>query len=142
MGIGATTAIFSVVDTVLLGSLPYGDPARLVMMYEDSSAVGFPHDTPAPGNFAEWRRQTQIFEAIAALSERDYNLTESGGEPEKLGGAAVTQNLFSVLGVKPVLGRVFPPEEDQPGAARGSVSHGLWKRRFAGDRTLIGREIC
>jgi putative ABC transport system permease protein len=146
LGIGATAAIFSVVDAVLLRALPYRDPQRLVSVFEDASAVGFPRNTPAPGNYADIKAQTQIFEDAAANNERIYNLTgEPGGrsgDPENLQGAGVTRNLFAMIGAKPALGRVFLPEEDRPGGPRVVlISHGLWKRRFGGDRALIGRDI-
>ncbi len=142
LGIGATSAIFSVVDAVLLRSLPYRDPQRLVSIYEDMGKNGFPYNTPAPFNYAAWKAQTKIFEDVAAMSGEPYNLTGTSGEPEKLDGVTVTQNLFTLLGVKPALGRDFTPEEDQPGANRVAlISDGLWKRRFAGDRATLGREI-
>jgi predicted permease len=142
LGIGATAAIFSVVDAVLLRSLPYREPQRLVSVFEDLTDVGFPRNTPAAGNYAQWKKQKQIFEDVAAMTEGDYNLTGREGEPEKLGGVAVTQNLFSVLGTKPVIGRVFAPEEDRPGAEHVVlVSYRLWKRRFGGDPKLVGQTI-
>jgi putative ABC transport system permease protein len=150
LGIGATAAIFSVVDAVLLRALPYRDPQRLVTVFEDASAVGFPRNTPAPGNYADWKAQTQIFEDVAAAAEYGrfhvFNLTgETGGdasEPEKLESASVTQNLFSVLGARPVLGRVFLPEEDRPGGPHVVlISHTLWMRHFAGDPGMVGRRI-
>jgi len=150
LGIGATAAIFSVVDAVLLRALPYRDPQRLVSVFEDSSAVGFPRNTPAPGNYAEWKGQTRIFEDVAAAAEYGrfnvYNLTggpaEQSGEPEKLQGAAVTRNLFNVLGAKPALGREFLPEEDRPGGPHVVlINYGLWKGRFAGDPGIAGRAI-
>jgi putative ABC transport system permease protein len=142
LGIGATAAIFSVVDAVLLRSLPYRDAERLVSVFEDLSDVGFPRNTPAAGNYAEWKKQKEIFEDVAAMTEGDYNLTGREGEPEKLGGVAATQNLFSVLGTKPILGRVFAPEEDRPGAENVVlISYRLWKRRFGGDPKLVGQTI-
>ena len=142
LGIGATAAIFSVVDAVLLRSLPYREPQRLVSVFEDLTEVGFPRNTPAPGNYSEWKKQTQIFEDLAAMREGNYNVTSREGNPEKLGGEAVTHNLFSVLGTKPLLGRVFLPEEDRPGAAHVVlVSHRLWKGRFGGNPNLVGRDI-
>jgi putative ABC transport system permease protein len=151
LGIGATAAIFSVVDAVLLRALPYRDPQRLVTVFEDDSEVGFPRNTPAPGNYSDWKAQTQIFEDAAAAAEYGrfhvFNLTgDSGadaGEPEKLQSASVTQNLFAVLGAKPALGRVFLPEEDRPGGPHVVlIGHGLWKRRFAGDPGLVGKAIA
>ena len=150
LGIGATTAIFSVVDAVLLRALPYRDPRRLVAVFEDNSKVGFPRDTPAPGNYADWKAQTRIFEDVAAASQygrfHTFNLAGETGagasEPERLEGANVTRNLFSVLGVAPALGRVFLPEEDQPGGPHVVlINHALWKRRFAADPGIVGRAI-
>ena len=142
LGIGATAAIFSVVDAVLLRALPYRDASRLVMVFEDTSKLGFPHNTPAPGNYSDWKNQKQIFEDLAALNYSVYNLTGGDSEPEKLEGARVTYNLFPLLGVKPILGRSFLPEEDRPGAPRVAIlSYGLWQRRFGGDPHITGKEI-
>jgi predicted permease len=150
LGIGATAAIFSVVDAVLLRALPYRDPQRLVSVFEDISQTGFPRNTPAPGNYADFRAQTGIFEDIAASAEYGsyhvFNLTGETGagaaEPERLDSASVTQNLFAVLGAKPALGRVFRPEEDRPGGSPVVlISHALWLRRFARDLNMAGRVI-
>src|SRR5271156_624633 len=94
LGIGATAAIFSVVDAVLLRALPFRDPSRLVTVWEDASHVGFPRDTPAPGNYVDWKAQTQIFQDAAATVEHVYNLSGKGEDPEKLAGERVTYNLF------------------------------------------------
>ncbi len=142
LGIGATTAIFSVVDAVLLRPLPYREPERLVSVFEDLSSVGFPRNTPSPGNYAEWKKQTQIFEDVAAVTDRVFNLSGDSENPEKLEGIAATQNLFSVLGTKPALGRIFGPSEDRPGAPRVAlISHRLWRGRFGGDPNLVGRDV-
>ena len=115
LGIGANTAIFSVVNTVLLRPLPYKDPERLVMVWEDASRHGYPRDTPAAGNYVDWRDQNQVFEGMAAIADTSFNLTGSG-EPERLEGRRVSVNLFPLLGVEPQIGRVFTAAEDQPGA--------------------------
>lgn len=142
LGIGATAAIFSVVDAVLLRALPFRDPGRLVAVYEDKSSVGFPRDTPAPANYADWKAQTQIFQDLAATSWQVYDLSGKGMEPEKLEGEEVTQNLFSVLGVHAELGRVFTADEDRPDAPHVALlSHELWVRRFGADGSIAGREI-
>ena len=107
LGIGATTAIFSVVDAVLLRALSYRDPQRVVSVFEDAGEISFPRNTPTPGNYADFKAQAQVFEKAAAEAYRQYNLTGTAGEPEKLNGAAVTHNLFQVLGVKPLLGGYF-----------------------------------
>jgi len=150
LGIGATAAIFSVVDAVLLRALPYRDPQRLVSVFEDRSGLGFPRNTPAPGNYSDWKAQKQIFQDVAAAAEYGsfhvFSLTgesgEAAAEPERLRDASVTRNLFSVLGVRPALGRVFLPEEDRPGGPRiVLLSHALWKSRFDGDPGIVGRSI-
>ncbi len=141
LGIGANTAIFSVVNAVLLRALPFHDAGRLVMVWEDYTRLGFPQNTPAPGNFADWKAAKDVFQDVAALDFHTYNLS-GGGAPEKLDGAAVTNNLFRVLGVEPALGRAFTDAEDKPGADREVlVGHGLWTRRFGADPKLVGRMI-
>jgi predicted permease len=140
LGIGANTAIFSLVDAVLLRPLPFHDPDRLVMVWEDATKIGFPRNTPAPANYADWRSQNQVFEDMAAITGRSYNLADEG-EPEKIDAQAVTANFFPLLGVKPELGRSFTQEEDQPGRNRVAlISYGLWQRRFGGDPALVGKE--
>lgn len=142
LGIAANTAIFSIADAILVRPLPYRDAARLVMVWEDASTYGFPHDTPAPGNFADWKDRNQVFDGMAAVSsDESYNLT-GNGTPEELLGRNVTANLFSVLGVGTALGRDFRPEDDVPGAVRVAIlSHGLWVQRFGADAQVAGKEI-
>ena len=141
LGIGANTAVFSVVEAVLLRPLPYDDPDRLAMVWEDASHMGFPQNTPAPANFIDWKKQNRVFTDMAAMAGGTYNLTGEG-DPEKVDGYAAGWNLFPLLGVKPALGRTFLPEEDRPGGPRVALlSHGLWKRRFGGDHGLVGRDI-
>ena len=141
LGIGANTAIFSLVDAVLLRPLPFHDPDRLVVVWEDAAKIGFPRNTPAPANYADWKARNRVFEDMAAITWRGFNLTDEG-EPEKVEAQAVTANFFPLLGVKPDLGRVFNGEEDQPGRNNVAViSYGLWQRRFGGDPALIGKEI-
>src|SRR6266567_5250067 len=114
LGIGANTAIFSVVDTVLLRPLPFNQPDQLVMVWENATHLGFPKDTPSPANFLDWRQQNHVFSAMAALAPQSFNLT-GVGEAERLDGRRVSANLFDLLGVKPLLGRNFVPDEDKPG---------------------------
>jgi len=141
LGIGANSAIFSVVNTVLLRPLPYKNPERLVMVWEDNSKQGFPRDTPSPANFMDWRDQNHVFESIAALVEISFNLT-GAGEPERIDGQRVSASLFSLLGVEPQLGRAFRAEEDQPGGNHVVIiSHGLWQRRFGSDPGIVGKPI-
>jgi putative ABC transport system permease protein len=141
LGIGANTAIFSVIDAVLLRPLPFPDPDRLLVVWEDAAFMGFPRNTPAPANFIDWKRQNRVFSDMAALANRALNLT-GDGNPEKLDAYATSWNVFSILDVKPMLGRAFLPEEDQPGGRKVAlIGHGLWMRRFGGDTTLVGRDI-
>ncbi|MEJ7617875.1 MAG: ABC transporter permease, partial [Pyrinomonadaceae bacterium] len=139
LGIGANTAIFSVVNAVLLSPLPYQDPDRLVRLSEDSPQV--PEMSISYPNFLDWREQNKVFTGIAATQFRSLNLI-GDGEPERLAGRAVSAEFFDVLGVRPAMGRSFTPEEDRPGANRVCIiSHGLWQRRFGSDQKIIGREL-
>jgi predicted permease len=141
LGIGANTAIFSLVSAVLVRPLNYRDAGRLVMLWEDASAAGIPRDNVANANYADWKAQNKVFEDMAAFEQRVYDLA-GAGEPEKLFAFAVTQNFFAVLGAEPALGRGLLPEDDKPGANRVAViSHGLWQSRFGGDPAAVGRDI-
>src|SRR5438552_6795731 len=140
LGIGANSAIFSVVNTVLLRPLPYKNPDKLVMVWEEATHLGFPKNTPSPANFIDWRDQNTVFEGMAAIVERSFNLT-GVGEPERFDGRRVSANLFALLGVEPHLGRTFRPEEDQPGTHVVILSYGLWQRRFGSDPSVIGRPL-
>ena len=141
LGIGANTAIFSVVNTVLLQPLPYKDPERLVMVWEEATKHGYPTDTPTAANFVDWRDQNQVFEGMAAMDETSFNLTGSG-DPERLEGRRVSTSLFPLLGVEPQVGRVFTAAEDQPGSERVVLlSYGLWQRRFGGDAGIVGKTL-
>jgi putative ABC transport system permease protein len=140
LGIGANTAIFSTVDAVLLRPLPYADPDRVVMVWEDATASGFPRNTPAPGNFVEWKRRNHVFADMAATRGASANLT-ADGPPEQVVGRAVTPNFFDVLGVRPMAGRMFTVDEDRTGAPVAVISYALWQRRYAGDASTVNREI-
>jgi putative ABC transport system permease protein len=140
LGIGANTTIFSLVQAVLLQPLPYQDPGRIVMLWEDASAAGFPRNTPAPANFNDWRAMNRSFQAMAATSFAGASLTMDGA-PEQVLGRGVTPNFFDVLGVRPLLGRSFTPSDDRPGVNVVIISHALWQRRYAGDRRIVGRTI-
>jgi putative ABC transport system permease protein len=141
LGIAANTAIFTIADAVLVRPLPYLDAGALVMVWEDASSYGFPRDTPAPGNFYDWKSRSRVFDDMAASHPQSFNLT-GGGNPEEIDGKSVTANLFSVLGVNPILGRAFRPDDDVPGAAHVAIlSHGLWLRRFGGDPKTVGTDV-
>jgi predicted permease len=141
LGIGATAAVFSVANTVLLRPFPYRDPSRLVMVWEDDTAYGFPRNNGGPFAFTEWRQRNHVFDDIAALTHDSLNLT-GGGDPEYLRADTVTSNFFSLLGVDAPHGRTFRPDDGRPGAGLTVLlSHGLWIRRFAADPQIIGRDI-
>lgn len=141
LGIGANTAIFSVVNAVLLRPLQFHDPDRLVMVWEDATFAGFPRNTPAPANYVDWKTQGQSFKDLAAVANRSFNLT-GDGEPERISAFAVTGNFFPLLGVQPLRGRWFTPEEDQPGSHKVVVlSHRLWQSRYGGAEAIIGQDI-
>jgi predicted permease len=141
LGIGANTAIFSVVNSVLLRPLPYKDPEQLVMVWEDASKFGYPRDTPAAANYVDWRDQNTVFEGMAAIADESFNLT-GAGEPERLEGRRVSANLFPLLGVDAHIGRTFTSGEDQPGSNKVTLlSYALWQRRFGGDNSIVGKPV-
>ncbi len=142
LGIGANTAIFSIVNTVLLQPLPYEQPEQLVTLATEqrNQALDGRGSFSVP-DFFDVQQSATTLQHVAVVQGTGTISTE-GGDPERLLGAAVTSDYFSVLGVKPVLGRVFTREEDQPGAASVVLlSHALWQRRYGGDPNIIGREI-
>jgi predicted permease len=140
LGIGANTAIFSVLDAVLLRPLPYAEPERLAMIWEDASFASFPKNTPSPANYWDWKQRNHSFVDMAAIRTASVSLTD-GGAPEFVVGVSVTSNLLPVLGIKPLIGRNFTPEEDRSAATLVVLGHGLWKQRFGGDAGIIGRSI-
>ena len=141
LGVGANTAIFTAVDRVLVRPLPFPDPDRLVVLWEDASHFGYPMNDPSPTNYAEWKRQSTAFVGMAAFRGASMNLTGSG-IPERIDGAAMTVGVLPLLGVQPALGRTFLKEEDQPGGPVAVIlSHNLWLRRFGADPGVLGRKI-
>jgi len=141
LGIGANTAIFSLVEAVLLRPLPFPEPDRLVMIWEGDLGKSSFRGNPAPGNYSDLKTQNRVFEDVAAFSGTSMNLT-GDGEPEKINTQVVTTNLFPLLRGKPALGRTFLEEEGRPEAGKVVlISYGLWQRRFGGDPDLIGKEI-
>src|SRR5918993_4067503 len=113
LGIGANTAIFSLVHAVLIKPLAFAEPDRLMQIYEDASAIGFPRGDVAVGNYAAWKQQQTVFEDMAAVTTRSFRLT-GDGEPERILAHAVTGNFLPTLGVQPLRGRNFLAEEDRP----------------------------
>src|SRR5919202_102127 len=142
LGVGVNTAIFSVVDAVLLRPLPYPQSDRLVMLWTTMRSQGAPTSGSALPDYREWRDRCRSFEGLAGFYYSDFNLAGGGAEPERVQGARVTANLFPVLGVRPALGRAFLPEEEQFGRHHVVLlSHGLWQRRYGGDREVVGRAV-
>src|SRR5215468_9030785 len=141
LGIGANTAIFSVVNGVLLRPLPYKDPGRLVMVFAPRRLDQ--EFLISSGGFTVLRNQNQVFEQVAAfLPMLDSSSITGDGDPEFLGGVTVSANLFTLLGVEAKYGRTFLPEEEKPGSDRVVViSHSLWQRRFGSDQKIVGRKI-
>src|SRR6266481_3719723 len=114
LGVGANAAIFSVVNAVLLRSLPYPDPDRLMVLRE-TKLPQFPEFSISPGNFMDWQKQNTVFEKLAAIQGSAYNFTSDATDPERLRAARVSAGLFEMLGATPALGRTFREDEDQPG---------------------------
>ena len=139
LGIGANSAIFSVVNGVLLKPLPYADPERLVGLYHSSEGH---RSTMSGPNFTDMKRLSKTLADAAAISTSRVILTGQG-EPVRLAGAEVSASLFNVLGVRPILGRTFNDDENQPGHNKVAVlAYGLWQERFGSDRSVIGRKIA
>jgi putative ABC transport system permease protein len=139
LGIGANTAIFSVVDSVLLRPLPYKDPGRLFVVWEKPPKST--RNVVSAANFLDWREQNRVFENLVGTSNASFNLAGKDS-PERVDGMRVSHDFFAMLGISPVLGRAFTPEDDRAGAPRAVIlSHGLWQRRFASDPGVAGRSI-
>lgn len=145
LGLGATSAIFSVIRAALLRPVPYEDPERLVLLTGTQRGEEGTQRWPiAYFDFVDWRSQTTAFESMAAMSDHPESFNLSGtGEPERVSGEMASAGYFELLGIEPVLGRTFSPEEDKLGAGRrvAILGHGLWKRRFGGDREIVGKPL-
>ncbi len=140
LGIGANTAIFSVVNAVLLRPLTYHDPDRLVSLWENVPNHGRWRASPA--NFHDWKKQNTLFEDISAYGGSSMSITGDGGEPEQLVGTRVSSGYFAVVGVEPMLGRSFAAEEYEVGKDKVVIlAHSLWKRRYGGDQNILNRTI-
>jgi len=140
LGIGANTAIFSVVNAVLLRPLPYRSPEQLVQIWQTDLKSKASQVPPSYPDFLDWRAQNHVFQSVAAYNWATFTLTGSR-EPIHVDGLVATADLFSVLGVRPALGRLFFPEEDQPGRHAVILSHDLWQQRFDSDPAVVGRSI-
>ena len=139
LGIGANTAIFSVVNAALLRPLPYQDPDRLVYVWSAEKARGINQSTVSIPDLRDWRQQNRVFDGMAGWWSESYNLS-GGDEPQQVSGWTVSPNFFEVFGAQPQLGRPFAPEQ----AWQGSVvvlSHSLWIGSFGGDPRILGRTV-
>jgi len=144
LGIGANTAIFSVVNAALLRALPFRDPQRLVQLWHVPPAKSFPGMTRfsvSAANYVDWRDQNHAFEHMSIYAFAQVNLSDKG-QAEALNAASVSQEFFLVLGSQPMLGRTFAPDEDQPGHGNEVIlGNAIWQTHFGGDRGIVGRQI-
>ncbi|HEX6966328.1 MAG TPA: ABC transporter permease [Gemmatimonadaceae bacterium] len=142
LGIGATTAMFSVVDAVLLRRLPYANPNGLVMLWEHNFTKGMDHNSVGPANFLAWRDQTRSFTSMAAFVTGRFTVIRAGSEPVSVQTRLTNASLLPMLGAHPVLGRLFTESEDQPGAPRVAVlSYDFWKQYFGGRPDVVGSTV-
>lgn len=141
LGIGVNTAVFSVFNGVLLTPLPYPDPDRITMVWMDNRLEHIREDITSYPNYRDWRDQSSSYAQLASYTSANFTLT-GADEPERLSGAEATANFFEVMGVQPVLGRLFTESQETPGSdAVVVISHGLWQRRFGGSPAVLGRSI-
>jgi predicted permease len=141
LGIGANTAVFTVINAVLLRPLPFGEPERLMALWENDRVNGKPRYQVAPANFKDWQEQSRAFEQIAAFRGESANFT-ADGDAVPVPGAVVTTNFFDALGVRPLLGDGFKPEHGVPGQHRVLVlGYEIWQRQFHADPSIVGRQI-
>jgi putative ABC transport system permease protein len=141
IGIGANTAIFSVINTLLIQRLPYHDADRLVVVWEHNLPRQRKTNVVGPANFLHWREMNHVFEDLAAITF-SYGVTVTGnGEPEELQAQSISAELFPILGVAPAMGRGFTAAENVPGSSTVVISERLWKRRFRGDPNILGQPV-
>jgi putative ABC transport system permease protein len=141
LGIGANTAIFSVVNAVLIRPLPYEAPGRICMIWETNLSKNVKRSIVSPANFLDWKEQNQVFDSLAAFRFWFFTVT-GGGDPQRYQGARVSTSFFPLLGIQPELGRNFQPEEEQVGRDNVVIlGHGLWQSRFGGDKNVLGQSM-
>lgn len=141
LGIGANAAIFSIINDVLLRSLPYPEPDRIVTLWENNTKENIAHDDVSPANFLDWRERQQVFSDIAFANPNSLDYAGSG-EPEVIRADEVSKGFFQVFGAGALYGRTFLPEEHEAGKNRVVIlSHGAWQRRFGGDENIVGRAL-
>jgi putative ABC transport system permease protein len=142
IGIGATSAIFTLVNGVLLRPLPFPNSDQLVNLWEASPKRNIPKFTVTPANYYDWKAESDVFSSMGAYQQSTFNLDSNEGEPERYVGAACDPGFFATLQVAPVRGRLFTEDEDQPGHDGVVIlSYGLWQQRFAGDPGIIGKQL-
>ncbi len=142
LGIGATTAIFSVVNAVLLTPLPFADPGALVMVWENDRQTGTERESSSVPDYYDFRQRSRSFTDLAAFSRGEMNLARVDGEPVRAAAAAVTHNLTALLGVSPTLGRAISEAEDRPGGERVTLlADGFWRRSYGADPGVLGRTL-
>jgi putative ABC transport system permease protein len=140
LGVSVTTTIFSAVDAILIRPLPYHDADRLIAVYAQDPVRNYFGSNISYPDYVDWRARNRTLSSLAIWTWSSHSL--ANGEAERVEGAEVAANLFATLGVRPLIGRGFLPEEETPGRDRVVIlSHGLWQRRFAGDSTIVGRTI-
>ena len=141
LGIGATSAIFSLVSAVWLKPLPFADAERIVSLWIDLTTIGGPPRVEVtPANYVDWQQRAQSFESMAPIEIASFNLTGQSGDPERLSGVRTTSSLFATIGLAPILGRTFV-SDDGAGEPVVVVSEGFWLRRLGGDPAAVGRTI-
>src|SRR5687767_226557 len=141
LGIGANTAIFSVIDALLLRPLPYASPDRLAVVWEHNLPRDRKNNVVSPGNFIHWRELNRSFADLAAVSMTFRATLTGAGDPVELPQQLISANLLPLLGVQPALGRNFEPHEDAPRVAVALISHRLWRHRFGADPGIVNRTI-
>jgi putative ABC transport system permease protein len=141
LGIGVNTAVFSVVDTLLLRPLPYADADKLAVVWEHNIPRDRRNNVTSPGNFIHWRELNQSFQELSAISTTFRTTLTGAGDAVELPVQYISGTLFGVLGVKPALGRDFTPQEDAPNVAAVTISDRLWRQRFGADPTIVNRTI-
>ncbi|HET9801552.1 MAG TPA: ABC transporter permease, partial [Chthoniobacterales bacterium] len=145
LGIGANTAVFSVLNAVLLRPLPFKEPQNIVALGEfdtrDKADPGTDIESISYLDYVDWRDQTKVFERVAVYTNQSVSTLSNGSEATHVQGESVSADLFPLLGVQPILGRVFLPKEDEPGNHVVILSHDLWQRQFGGDRGVIGKTV-
>jgi len=141
LGIGANTAVFSLINSVLLRPLPFEEPERLALIWESAPFFGLKDSPVSPANYLDWRARARSFQEMGAIEDRGFKLIGDGA-PEILMGSHVTAGCLRALRIRPILGRLFRDEEDRPGSAKVAlIGEGLWRRRFAADPNVIGKTI-